>query len=123
VAHIGEKGLTRQEAMDVAAQLEAQGFVLYGARVAFVRDPEEEKTASGLILPDQARARPLRGTVVMVGRGAEVDEEGNSVGIRVGDRATFSKYFNTLFELPLINGDKVYVEVVTLNDVYIGWRH
>jgi chaperonin GroES len=123
VESIGENGLTRAEAMDAAAQLQAEGFVLYGARVAIIRDPEDEKTASGIIVPDQARSKPLRGTVVMVGAGAEIDDEGAATGIHVGDRCTFSKYFNTLFELPLIDGTKVYVEVVPLNDIYIGWRH
>lgn len=122
MANIGEKGLTRKEAMDVAAQLEAEGFVLYEGRIAVIRDPEKEQEGS-IILPEQAKRKPLCGTVVMVGVGAQVDEEGNEVGIHVGDRITFSKYFNTLFELPLINGDTVFVEVVHMHDVYIGWRH
>lgn len=120
---IAEHGLNRKEAMDVAAQLEAQGFILYGPRVAVIRDPEAEKIGN-IFVPEQAKNKPLRGTVVMVGVGAQTDEEGNPTGLQVGDRVTFSKYFNTLFELPLVDGKtQVYVEVVSINDVYIGWRH
>lgn len=122
MADIGENGLSRQEAMDAAAQVEAQGFVLYGPRVAVIRDKEENKKGS-IYLPDQAVGRPLRGTVVMVGVGAETDEDNNPIGIHVGDRVSFSKYKNTLFDLPLTTGDSVYVEVVHLSDIYIGWRH
>lgn len=118
MANIGEHGLTRKEAMDAAAQLEAEGFIMYEERIGVIRDPEQEKIGS-LYVPDQARNRPLRGTVVMIGAG--VSEE---FGIYVGDRITFSKYFNILFDLPLMNGeDTVYVEVVHVSDLYIGWRH
>lgn len=107
----------------MAAQLEAQGFVLYGPRVAIIRDPVEQETKTGIILTKDLQEKKLRGTIVMIGHGAEVDEDGNEMGIHVGDRMTFSKFNNTLFELPLVNGDQVYVEVVHINNLYIGWRH
>jgi len=119
---VGEHGLTRAEAIDVSAQLEAQGFVLYGPRVALIRDPAEAASKS-IIITDDIEEKKLRGTIVLIGHGAQVDEDGNEMGLRNGDRITFSKYNNTLFELPLIDGSLVYVEVVHVNNLYIGWRH
>ena len=119
MADIGEKGLTRKECMDVAAQIEAQQFTLYGPRIAVIRDPADEMIGS-IIVPDEAKIKPIRGTIVMVGSSTEDFELG---WFQIGDRVTFTKYRNTLFDLPLINGDRVYVEVIHANDIYIGWRH
>ncbi|MDO9632636.1 MAG: co-chaperone GroES, partial [Humidesulfovibrio sp.] len=40
-------------------------------RVIIKRLPEEEKTAGGLYIPDSAKERPMRGTVVAAGPGSE----------------------------------------------------
>jgi co-chaperonin GroES (HSP10) len=118
VANIGENGLDRKEAMDAAAQLAAEGFRCYGEKVGVIRDKEADKVGS-IYIPDNSRSKPLRGTVVMVGEGVPED-----FGISVGDRATFSKYNNVLFDLPLVkSGDSIYVEIVHCTDIYIGWRH
>lgn len=53
----------------------------------------EEKTASGLYLPDSAKKKPTEGEVVAVGTGRVLDNgERNALSVKVGDRVLFSKY-------------------------------
>jgi chaperonin GroES len=53
----------------------------------------EEKTASGIFLPDSAKKRPQEGRVVAVGNGRVLDNgERNQLTVKVGDRVLFSKY-------------------------------
>ncbi|MGA5692639.1 co-chaperone GroES [Cytobacillus pseudoceanisediminis] len=56
----------------------------------------EEKTASGIVLPDTAKEKPQEGKVVAVGTG-RVLENGERVDLEVadGDRIIFSKYAGT----------------------------
>jgi len=110
---IGENGLTRGAAIDVAARLAAQDFLLLEDRIAVIRDPEEEEVG-GIIIPEQSRGKPIRGTCVMVGDMVQND-------ISVGDRVAFTKYRPTRFQLPLMGGDNVQVEVMHVADVYIRW--
>ena len=51
----------------------------------------EEKTASGIIIPDTAKEKPQEGTVVAVGQGT--DEK--PVTLKVGDRVLYGKYSGT----------------------------
>ena len=55
-------------------------------RVLLERKEEVTTTASGIIIPDSAKEKPLQGKVLAVGPDAE-DE-----GIAVGDIAVFAKY-------------------------------
>ncbi len=52
----------------------------------------EEKTASGLIIPDTAKEKPQQGKVVSI---SEVDEKGNKPAVRVGDKVLYGKYSGT----------------------------
>jgi len=54
---------------------------------------EEQKTASGLIIPDSAKEKPQEGEVVAVGKGKRL-EDGKLVAldVQVGDRILFGKY-------------------------------
>ena len=56
----------------------------------------EEKTASGIVLPDSAKEKPQEGKVVAVGSG-RVLESGERVALEVaaGDSVIFSKYAGT----------------------------
>jgi chaperonin GroES len=51
----------------------------------------EEKTAGGIIIPDTAKEKPQRGTVVAVGPGKK-DEP---MTVKVGDNVLYSKYAGT----------------------------
>jgi chaperonin GroES len=55
----------------------------------------EEKTASGIIIPDSAKEKPLKGEVKAVGQGTK-DEE---MVVKVGDQVLYGKYAGTELEL------------------------
>jgi chaperonin GroES len=57
---------------------------------------EEETTASGIVLPDTAKEKPQKGTVVAVGDGA-VNEDGSRrpLDVSEGDEVLYSKYGGT----------------------------
>tara|TARA_R110002072_G_scaffold302978_1_gene490627 strand:+ start:31013 stop:31456 length:444 start_codon:yes stop_codon:yes gene_type:complete len=64
-----------------------------GDRVVLQRDVAEDKTAGGIVLPDSARDKPQRGTVVAVGDG-HVKSDGTKIELTVkaGDKVLFSSY-------------------------------
>ena len=68
---------------------------------------EEETTASGLVLPETAKEKPQKGTVLAVGDGA-VAEDGSrrALDVSEGDEVLYSKYGGT--ELT-VEGDEVLV--------------
>jgi len=54
---------------------------------------QEEKTASGIYLPDTAKKKPQEGKVIAVGEGRILDNgQRNTPSVKVGDRVLFSKY-------------------------------
>lgn len=57
----------------------------------------EEKTASGIVIPDTAKERPKQGEVVAVGPGKKVGKEQKLVPLSVkkGDRIVFESYAGT----------------------------
>lgn len=55
----------------------------------------EEKTASGLYLPDQAKEKPQRGKVLAVGPGRYEDGKRIPMLVAEGDEVVFSKYGGT----------------------------
>src|SRR5271154_5527174 len=57
----------------------------------------EEKTASGLVIPDTAKEKPQQGEVLAVGPGRRAENTGEiiPVGISVGDKVVYSKYGGT----------------------------
>ncbi|MDR7080179.1 co-chaperone GroES [Neobacillus sp. YX16] len=67
-----------------------------GDRIVIELVESEEKTASGIVLPDSAKEKPQEGKVVAVGTG-RVLESGERVALEVsvGDRIIFSKYSGT----------------------------
>lgn len=64
-------------------------------RVVILPVPVEEKTVSGLILPDSAKEKPLRGTVVAVGNGTK-DED---MILKENDTVLYGKFAGTEIEL------------------------
>ena len=67
-----------------------------GDRVIIELVESEEKTVSGIVLPDTAKEKPQEGKVVAVGTGRVLDN-GERVALEVaeGDRIIFSKYAGT----------------------------
>ncbi|MFS0865352.1 co-chaperone GroES [Fredinandcohnia sp. 179-A 10B2 NHS] len=67
-----------------------------GDRVVIELVESEEKTASGIVLPDSAKEKPQEGKVVAVGTGRVLDSgEKVALEVAVGDRIIFSKYAGT----------------------------
>ena len=64
-------------------------------RVLVEPAPAEEKTLGGIIIPDTAKEKPLRGTVVAVGQGKK-DEP---LTVKVGDKVLYGKYAGTELSL------------------------
>lgn len=62
----------------------------------------EEKTVGGIIIPDTAKEKPLRGEVIAVGKGTK-DEE---MVLKQGDHVLYGKYAGTELEL---DGEKLLI--------------
>jgi chaperonin GroES len=71
-----------------------------GDRVVVKPLSREETTKSGIVLPDTAKEKPQRGTVIAVGEGRR-DEDGDRIpmDVKVGDQVLFAKYAGTEFKL------------------------
>ena len=65
-------------------------------RVVIRRLNAEEKTAGGIIIPDNAQEKPMEGEVIAVGTGAR-NEQGQIVAldVKAGDRILFGKWSGT----------------------------
>lgn len=65
-------------------------------RVLIEPAPAEEKTVSGLYIPDNAKEKPMQGTVVAAGPGKK-DESGKTIAldVKVGDKVLYGKYSGT----------------------------
>jgi len=62
---------------------------------------DEDRTKSGIVLPDTAKEKPQRGEIVAVGPG-EWDEEGEKrlpLDVKVGDHVLYAKYSGTEFKI------------------------
>jgi chaperonin GroES len=73
-------------------------------RVIVKQSEAEEKTKSGILLPDTAKEKPTKGKVVAVGPGKR-DDKGKpmEIGLRNGDTVYYGKYSGTDVE---VDGEK-----------------
>ena len=72
-----------------------------GDRLVVEPIEQEERTASGIILPETAKEKPQEGLVIAVGPG-RYDEEGKqrvAMDVKVGDRVLYAKYSGTEVKL------------------------
>jgi chaperonin GroES len=67
-----------------------------GERVIVRALPQEEKTKSGIYLPDTAKEKPQQGEVMAVGNG-KVTDDGKTVpmNVKTGDKVLYGKYSGT----------------------------
>jgi len=71
-----------------------------GDRVVVRREKAEDVTAGGIVLPDSAKDKPARGTIVSVGDGRVLDDGSRShFQVKVRDRVLFSSYAGEQFKL------------------------
>jgi len=65
-------------------------------RVIVKRVEEERTTPGGIVIPDSAAEKPIRGEVVAVGNGKILDDGSKrELDIKVGDKVLFGKYSGT----------------------------
>lgn len=69
----------------------------------------EQKTASGIIIPDTAKEKPMRGEVIAVGPGKK-DEP---MSVKVGDQVLYGKYSGTEIAI-----DGIDYLIMRENDIY-----
>ena len=64
-----------------------------GDKVVVERDESEDVTAGGIVLPDSAKDKPSRGTIVSVGTGKLLDDGSRGeMQVKKGDRILFTSY-------------------------------
>lgn len=67
-----------------------------GDRILVEISQAEETTAGGIILPDAAREKPQRGTIVAVGPGKLLDSgQRGELSVKIGDEVFYGKYSGT----------------------------
>ncbi len=78
-----------------------------GDRVVVEPIEQEEITAGGIVLPETAKEKPQRGTVIAAGPGAR-DDEGDRIAldVKVGDVVLYAKYAGTEFK---VDGKKLLI--------------
>ena len=65
-------------------------------RVIVKRVEEEKTSAGGIVIPDSAAEKPVKGEVIAVGNGKVLDNgEVRKLDLKVGDKILFGKYSGT----------------------------
>lgn len=73
---------------------ELKGKILAG-KILVKQQEAEEKTSSGIIIPDSAKEKPQQGTVVLTGG----DKKDEPMEIKVGDVVVYGKYSGTELQI------------------------
>lgn len=80
---------------------------------------KEEKTASGIILPDSAQEKPLKGTVLAVGPGKRLDNgKLAEIDVKEGDTVLYGKYSGT--EVTVDGKDYIILRAEDVLGVLVG---
>ena len=76
-------------------------------RVVVKRMEEERTSAGGIVIPDSATEKPVKGKVLAVGNGKITDSgDVRALEVKVGDQILFGKYSGTELK---IDGDEVLI--------------
>jgi chaperonin GroES len=71
-----------------------------GDRVVVEREESETRTSGGILLPDSAKNKPSRGTVISVGEGKLADDGTRQpLQVKPGDRVLFTSYAGEQFKV------------------------
>jgi len=81
-------------------------------KVILTQKKQEEKTASGIVLPGGEKDLPMQGTIVAVGPGGKVDGEDIKMEVKVGQNVIYSKYAGSEVEI-----DKVKYVILKQSDI------
>ena len=83
-------------------------------RVVIKRMEEEKLSAGGIVIPDSATEKPIKGEVIAVGTGKVLDNgQVRAPQVKVGDKVLFGKYSGTEVKL-----DGVELLVVKEDDIF-----
>jgi chaperonin GroES len=102
----GARAPALEEVPETMAKAETNGTAVasklqpLGDRVVVKASEREETTRGGIVLPDTAKEKPQRGTVIAAGKGRK-DDDGDRIemDVKVGDEVLFAKYAGTEFKL------------------------
>lgn len=73
-------------------------------RVIVRREEEEQRTAGGILIPDTAKEKPIRGVIAAIGTGKILENgDARALAVKVGDTVLFGKYAGT--EVKIDNED------------------
>ena len=76
-------------------------------RVMVKREEDERKSPGGIVIPDTATEKPIKGRVIAVGKGKILESgEIRPLDVKVGDKVLFGKYSGTEVK---VDGDDVLV--------------
>ena len=76
-------------------------------RVIVEREEEERTSAGGIVIPDTAAEKPIRGKVVATGKGKILDDGTvRPLDVKAGDKVLFGKYSGTEVK---VDGDELLV--------------
>ena len=78
--------------------------------VLLERLQEENKTAGGIIIPDTAKEKPVRGRVVAVGDGVFENGARVPMAVVVGDIVLFAKWASSLNEVKIDGADYILIK-------------
>ncbi|MBA4104411.1 MAG: co-chaperone GroES [Pirellula sp.] len=71
-----------------------------GDKVVVEREESQTKTAGGIVLPDSAKDKPSRGTIIAIGTGKLLDDgTRGSLQVKKGDRVLFTSYAPETIEI------------------------
>ena len=77
-----------------------------GDKVVVCREESQDVTAGGIVLPDSAKDKPSRGTIMAIGTGKLLDDgTRGAMQVKIGDRVLFTSYAGENIEI----GDTEYV--------------
>lgn len=113
--------MTRKEMMEFAAFTQASGRLLYGERVAVIRDEKDEMLGEFVIGADEATSQKYTGTVVCTGLGID-DKHEELAGLKILDCVAFNVYEPMRMNWPNHDGTDVEVLIFHAADIYVGWR-
>ncbi len=76
-------------------------------RVIVKREDDERKSPGGIVIPDTATEKPIKGRVIAVGKGKILESgEVRPLDVKIGDKVLFGKYSGTEVK---VDGDDVLV--------------
>lgn len=113
--------MTRKELAQFAAFTKASNRVLYGEKVAVVRDESDDMLSESIAAPDTERRLKYTGTVVYTGLGI-TPEHKDLAGLVIGDMVAFNTYNPMSMLWPDKDGGTVKVLIFHAADIYVGWR-